>query len=387
MAVRPVLSIAASVALLLTLSPAVSKLAAAATTPAAGAAMSGGPHEPSMRGDGPAPAARPASITRADPAIDALIAKDAKVEFVANGFGLNEGTTWVRDGKGSGFLLVGGLLDNVLYKITPDNTVSVFMEKAGYTGNDPDSVGAQTRAGRSHVLLIGPSCSGVDPQGRILWCADDDRKVMRLEKDGTHTVLSDGAGGKHFNGPNDISIKSDGAVYLTDNDFGLRGAGKSPLKEMEDGVWLIKDGKTTLVLSDKQLGGIPNGITLSADEKFLYLSAFNKMMRYVVKPDDTLGEGTLFTEGVGIGDGMRSDTRGNIYSAGGAGPGLIRVTSPQGKMLGTINLPILSAEPKKQICSTNVAFGDNDGRTLYVAGCDAVYKIRLLVPGVLEGPK
>ena len=339
-----------------------------------------------MRGDGPAPTPAPASITRSDPGLDALVAPDAKVEFVANGFGLNEGTTWVRDGHGGGFLLLGGLLDNVLYKITPDNTVSVFMEKAGYTGDDVDNVGAQTRAGRSHVLLIGPSCSGVDPQGRILWCADDDRKVMRLEKDGSHTVLSDGAGGKRFNGPNDISIKSDGAVYLTDNDFGLRGAMKSPQKELQDAVWLLKDGKTTQLVTDKQLGGIPNGVTLSADEKWLYLSAFDKMMRYPVKADDTLGEGTLFTQGVGIGDGMRSDIRGNIYSVGGAGPGLVRVTAPSGKLLGTINLPILGAEPKKQICATNVAFGDADGKTLYIAACDAVYKIRLKVAGVLEGP-
>ena len=139
-------------------------------------------------------------------------------------------------------------------------------------------------------------------------------------------MLSDGAGGKRFNGPNDISIKSDGAVYVTDNDFGLRGAMKSPLKELQDSVWLIKDGKTTQLVTDKELGGIPNGITLSADEKFLYLSAFNKMLRYPVKADDTLGEGTLFTQGIGIGDGMRSDTRGNIYSTGGAGPGLVRVT-------------------------------------------------------------
>jgi gluconolactonase len=342
--------------------------------------------EPRMRGDGPAPAPQPFSITRADPGIDALIAPDAKVELVATGFGLNEGTTWVRDGKGSGFLLVGGLLDNVLYKITPDNKVSVFMEKAGYTGDDPSNAGAQTRAGRSHVLLIGPSCTGVDPQGRILWCADDDREVMRLEKDGTHTVLSSGADGKRFNSPNDISIKADGAVYVTDNDFGLRGAMKSPLKEMQDGIWLIKDGKTTLLLSDTQLGGIPNGITLSPDGKLLYLSAGRKMMRYVVKPDDTLGEGSLFTEGVGIGDGMRADSRGNIYSTNGAGPGTIRITSPAGTFLGTINLPILGDEPKKQICATNLAFGDMDAKTLYVAACDAVYKIRLKVPGILEGP-
>jgi gluconolactonase len=339
-----------------------------------------------MRGDGPAPQPQPSSISRLDPGLDALLAPDAKVEFVASGFGLNEGTTWVRDGHGSGFLLLGGLLDNVLYRIAADNTVSVFMEKAGYSGDDVEGVGAQTRAGRSHVLLIGPSCSGVDPQGRILWCADDDRKVMRLEADGRHTVLSQGAGGKRFNGPNDISIKSDGAVYLTDNDFGLRGAMHSPLKELQDAVWLIKDGQTVQLLTDQQLGGIPNGITLSADEKYLYLSAFNKMMRYVVKADDRLGEGRLFAQGVGIGDGMRSDLQGNIYSTGGAGPGLVRVTSPSGTLLGTINLPVLGAEPKKQICATNVAFGDADGKTLYIAACDAVYKVRLKVAGVVEGP-
>lgn len=340
----------------------------------------------SMRGDGPAPTARPASITRTDPDINALLAPEAQVQLVASGFGLNEGTTWVRDGKGSGFLLVGGLLDNVLYRIAPDGIVSVFMEKAGYTGTDVENVGAQTRAGRSHVLLIGPSCSGVDPQGRIVWCADNDRQVMRLEKDGTHTVLSGGGEGKRFNGPNDISIRSDGAIYLADNDFGLRGAGKSPLKELQDGVWRIKDGQTTRVLSDTQLGGIPNGITFSPDEKYLYLTAGRQIKRYAVNPDGTLGDSIPFTEGVGIGDGMRVDTRGNLYSTGGAGPGVVRITSAEGKLLGTINLPVLGAEPKKQICSTNVAFGDNDARTLYIAGCDAVYRIRLKVPGILQGP-
>jgi gluconolactonase len=357
-------------------------------------ASSGSAHSPpagslgQMRGDGPAPEPRSFSFTRADPAFDALVSRDAQVELVARGFGINEGTTWVRERDGGGFLLVAGLIDNVLYKVTPDGAVSVFMEKAGYTGDDIDSVGAQTRAGRSHVLLIGPSCSGVDPLGRIVWCADNDRQVMRLEKDGSHTVLSSGANGKRFNGPNDISIKADGAIYLTDNDFGLRNAGKSPLKEMEDGVWLIKDGRTTRLLTDAQLGGIPNGITLSPDGKYLYLSAgFARMLRYPVKADDTLGPGSLFTEGVGIGDGMRADSAGNIYSTNGAGPGIVRITSPDGKFLGSINLPIVGGEPKRQICATNVAFGDTDARTLYIAACDAVYKVRLRIRGVPEGPE
>ena len=139
---------------------------------------------PSMRGDGPAPASKPFNVTRSDPGLDAVVAADATSELLATGFGLNEGPVWVRDGQ-SGYLLVGGLLDNVIYKVAADKTVSVFMEKAGYTGTDVNHTGTQTRSGRSHVLLIGPSCASLDSQGRLIWCADNDRAVMRLEKDGT----------------------------------------------------------------------------------------------------------------------------------------------------------------------------------------------------------
>ena len=98
---------------------------------------------------------------------------------------------WISEGN-SGYWIFAGLLDNVIYKVTPQKQVSVFMEKAGYTGSDPEHVGTQTRSGRSHVLLIGPSCTGMDSQGRVIWCADNDRQVKRLEKDGTQTVLSSG---------------------------------------------------------------------------------------------------------------------------------------------------------------------------------------------------
>jgi gluconolactonase len=345
------------------------------------------PQGPTMRGDGPPPAAKPFNITRSDPALDQVVAPNAKAEEVARGFGLNEGPVWVRDGK-SGYLLVGGLLDNVIYKIAADKTVSVFMEKAGYSGTDVDHVGAQTRSGRSHVLLIGPSCASLDSQGRLIWCADNDRTVMRLEKDGSRTVLSAGApDGKRFSGPNDIAVARDDAVYLTDNDFGLRDAGRSPDKQMPNGIWRIKDAKSTLVLDAATLGGIPNGIVLSPDEHWLYATALSKMMRYEVKPDGSLGAGALFTEGPGIGDGMKTDTLGNVYSTSGAGPGIVRVTAPSGKLLGLLNLPIYGGEPKRQICATNLAFGDADGKGLYVTACDVVYRIRMKVAGVMPGPK
>ena len=342
-----------------------------------------GPAVPQMRGDGPPPEAKPFSITRTDPALDGIVPPGAKLVELARGFGLSEGGLWIAEGA-AGYWIFGGLLDNVLYKVTPQKQVSVFMEKAGYTGNDPDRVGAQTRSARSHVLLIGPSCTGMDHQGRVIWCADNDRQVMRLEKDGTHTVLSGGMDGRRFSGPNDIAITADDAVYVTDNDFGLRDGGKNPDKQLQNGIYRIEDGKTTLVLSGADLGGTPNGIALSPDDKWMYLSTANRQMRrYAVNPDGTLGPFTLFTEGIGIGDGEKTDRAGNVFSSGGAGPGVIRITSPAGKLLGTINLPIYGGEPKKQICATNLAFGGPDGRTLFMAGCDSVYTIQLKTPGIV----
>src|SRR5512138_907735 len=161
------------VALIATTALAASMLSAQTTPPA-----------PTMRGDGPAPAPKPFNVTRSDPGLDAVVDGNTKAELLASGFGLNEGPVWVREGQ-SGYLLVGGLLDNVIYKVAADKTVSVFMEKAGYSGTDINHTGTQTRSGRSHVLLIGPSCASLDSQGRLIWCADNDRAVMRLEKDGT----------------------------------------------------------------------------------------------------------------------------------------------------------------------------------------------------------
>jgi gluconolactonase len=357
-----------------------------AQAPGTGAERPRPPAAPQMRGDGPAPDPKPFTITRADPALDAIVAPDAKLELIASGFGINEGVLWVRDGD-RGYVLVSSLIDNVMYKITPDHKISVFMERAGYTGRDPNHVGMQTRSGRSHVIIIGPNCATLDKQGRLVWCAPQDLAVKRLEQDGTQTVLADAYQGKHFNGPNDIALKSDGALYIADSDVGLRDGGMSPLKQMPDNVWLVKDGQVSIALEQSALGANPNGIVLSPDEKYLYLTAGRRLKRYEVKADDTLGEGMVVAEGDGITDGMKVDRSGNIYSTSGAGPGVIRIASPEGKLLGLLNLPVLGgAEPKRQICATNLAFGGNDGRDLYISACDAVYKVRLKMAGIVPGP-
>ncbi len=126
--------------------------------------------------------------------------RDARPELLSDRFGITEGPVWIPEGR-EGFLLVSDLTANAIYKITPDKRVSVFLEQAGYSGNDIDSAGMQSRSGREHVLMIGPSCTAVDAAGRLLWCADNDGAIMRLEKDYTRTVVAGTVGGKRFNGP------------------------------------------------------------------------------------------------------------------------------------------------------------------------------------------
>lgn len=342
----------------------------------------------SMRGDGPPPKAEPFRIDKKDAALDALIAPGTKAVEIARGFGINEGVTWVPEGN-SGYVLVSGLIDNVVHKATLDGKISTFLEQAGYSGDKPGTTGFQTRSGRAHVLLIGPSCTGLDSQGRVLWCAINDNNLMRLEKDGkTRTVIAgpNADGDKHLMGPNDITVLKDDTIYIATNQFGFR-EGKVPEGFAESGIWRLKDGKLSLALSAKDLGGPPNGITVSLDEKHMYLASMFSLKRYDIQPDGTLANGQKIAEGEGIIDGMKVDTLGNVYSTGGAGPGVVGVFAPDGKVLGYLRMPVIGTEPKRQICATNVAFGGKDNKTLFVAACDSVYSIQMKVPGVAQGPR
>jgi gluconolactonase len=328
-------------------------------------------------------ATRAFGITRADPALDRLISADAKATIVASGFGFIDGPAWVEGANGTpGYLLASSIIDNVIYKVTPSGAVSVFLDKAGWSGEDNADVGKLARIGRATVLLKGPGCAAVDGRGRIVWCAGQDRAIRRLEKDGTRTVLADTFEGKRFNGPNDVAIAADGTIWFTDSDVGLRGGIRGPLAQMPDNVWRWKDGVVTLAVSREQLGAEPNGIALSPDDKYLYLSAGTltanpKVMRHAVRGDGSLGPGELFTQGPGIGDGMKTDSAGNLWSTD-ALPGTVRITAPTGKLLGLLHMPTPGpSEPRKTVCASSLAFGGDDGRTLYVTGCEHIFAIPL----------
>jgi gluconolactonase len=204
-------------------------------------------------------------------------------------------------------------------------------------------------------------------------------------------VLTDNFQGKRFNGPNDVALTADGAIYFTDSDVGLRGGINGGLAQMPDAVFRWKDGKVTQVVSRDQLGAEPNGIALSPDDKYLYLSAGTmapdpKIMRYPVLADGSVGKGELFTHGPGIGDGMKADKAGNLWSTQ-PSPGIVRITSPSGKLLGLLHLPTFGDdEPRKTACASSLAFGGDDAKTLYIAACEKIYAVPLRAPGLLQGP-
>jgi gluconolactonase len=316
------------------------------------------------------------SIERADPKLDAILAPDARLELLGEHFGVTEGPVWVQD-RDNGYLLFSDMAGNVVYKRTSDGQTSVFLEKSGYTGDDILNAGAQSTSGRLAVILIGSNGLTLDPDGRLVIAAMADRSIARIEKDGTRTVLAERFDGKRFNGPNDLVVKSNGAVYFTDFPGGMRGREKSPAREMPFfAVYLVKDGKVIPV--EKYAGNTnPNGIALSTDEKELYVGAEGKIFRYDIRPDDTLANGRLFIDS-GT-DGMKVDRAGNVYTTSG---GSVKIFGPDGKPLGSIVLPkVLGVSP------TNVAFGDADNKGLYITARTHLFRIRLQTPGIRPGPK
>lgn len=330
------------------------------------------------------PAERPFKMIKLDPALDELVSPDAKLETLGDHFGLTEGPVWM-ERTGDGFLLFSDNAANKIYRWSLNTQLSVFLAKSGYTGNDVMNAGAQTVSGGGvAILLIGSNGLTLDPQGRLLITAMTDRAIVRLENDGTRTVLADRYQGKRFNGPNDIVAKSDGAIYFTDTVWGMRGAEKSPERELPySGFFLIKDGKVTLLGAERD-SDTPNGIALSPDEKHLYVTAgLSRTMRYDVLADDTVANPVKFLD-AGI-DGIKVDQKGNVYST--VRGNEIWITSPEGKRLGVLQLPEIAGEPRPRIVATNLAFGDHDSKTLYITACTHLFRIRMKIAGVRPGPQ
>ncbi len=301
-------------------------------------------------------------VTRLDPALDSIVPASARLERVAQGFQFTEGPVWHPDG----YLLFSDPNANTIYRYA-DGAVSVYRTKSGYKGVD---IGEYSQPGSNGLALEPASPDSIG--GRLTICEHGNRRITRLEKNGTLTVLADRYQGKRLNSPNDLVYRSDGALYFSDPPFGLPGFHGDPRRELPfTGVFCLIGGELLLVSQD--LTG-PNGLAFSPDEKFLYVTNWDErkkvVMRYESRPDGTLVNGRVFFDMTSARepealDGIEVDGRGNLFVSG---PGGVWILSSAGEHLGTLAGPELPA---------NFAWGDADGRTLYLTARTGLYRLRL----------
>lgn len=314
-------------------------------------------------------------VDRLDPAIDAIVPADAKLEQIASGFKWVEGPVWV-----DGSLYFAEIPSDSIRKWTPGEGVTMFLTPSGYKGSSPYG---GPESGSNGMTL--------DTKGRLTVAGHAQRDVYRFESPSSNaqiTILADNYQGKKLNSPNDLVYRSDGSLYFTDPPYGLRTQKDTdPEKQLKvNGVYRIPHaleqkpgsqpthGELQLLISDLPR---PNGIAFSPDEKYLYVdnSEPKKIwMRYTVKPDGKLTDPKLLYDATsdtrpGAPDGMKVDEKGNVYSTG---PGGVWIFTPEGKPLGTIVMPEKSA---------NVAWGGPDRKTLYITASSSVYRVHLNIAG------
>jgi gluconolactonase len=293
-------------------------------------------------------------VDMAAPGLERIIGTNPVLDRIAHGLTFGEGPVWDRRSKQFFWVDIVG---NTIWKWNPG-------------------------VGREIVLRPSGQANGMtfDQQGRLLVAGWASRKVWRFEPDGSMVTIASHYQGKKLNSPNDIVVRSDGSIYWTDSP----GALTIPFYVPEDtqryldvqGVYRLspENGEVTLVIDDFVY---PNGLAFSPDESLLYVddTRLGIIRVFDVRPDGSVGPGRLFHKPAGlepgVPDGMKVDVEGNLYCTG---PGGVHIIDPSGKLLGRIKLP-------GHHC-TNLAWGDDDWRSLYFTTFDSVYRTRLNIPGV-----
>ena len=289
-----------------------------------------------------------------DPALDAIISTSEPIRVLTEGYGgpngQAEGPVWWSDN--GGYLLFSDINSNRRIRYTPGKGTSI------------DKVGTNRGNGLTR-----------DQQGRLVICEADARRVTRIEKDGSTTVIANAYQGKQLARPNDVVVKSDGAIYFTDPQGGNTG---EPWAVSSPGVYRVSpDLGSVILLTDALLA--PNGLAFSPDESVLYIAdSQNRNIRaFNVSPAGTLLKRTdrIFVDlngpQTGVPDGIKVDTAGNVYSGGAGG---LYIMDKAGKKLGRI----VHGAPN----TSNIAFGGADWKTLYFTTRNFLGAVNVKIPGM-----
>lgn len=259
--------------------------------------------------------------------------------------GLYEGPVWIGDALYfSDFIFTNGFSSRI-QKLDPNGNVSVFMEDGGSNG------------------------LAVDAQNNLVAATHKYKAVSRYElATKTRTPIAEQYNGNVFNSPNDLTLAKDGTLYFTDPAFQRDAA---PGGQEKTGVYRVAtDGTVTLV--DDTISN-PNGISLSPNEDVLYVNGGGEqgIVRAYPIVDGTPQAGTDLITGIMVPDGMAVDCLGNVYVTEHTAK-QARVFSPSGEQLAVI---------KTDANITNAAFGGPEGKTLYLTGAGAVWKLDLQITG------
>ena len=301
------------------------------------------------------------SVERLSPEIDNLIEKSAKIEILADGFEWSEGPVWSSQLNS---VLFSDVPENVIYSWNEDKGLGTFTRPIGYSGKVPN------------LKKAGTNGLTIDADGNLIICMHGDRKITRLEKLNINrkVTLVNSFDGNLLNSPNDLVYDSEGNLYFTDPPYGLLEGDNDKLKEIEfNGVYKVSPNGNIEVLV-KNLTR-PNGISISNDEKILYVANSDKnnpvIMQYDLSEEGAKNPSIFFDgreltkKDIGLFDGLKVHPTGNVFATG---PGGVLVIKENGDHIGTIRTEVRTA---------NCAFDENF-QYLYMTSDMFLTRIKLL---------
>jgi gluconolactonase len=301
------------------------------------------------------------SVERLDPALDNLIDSDATIEVLSDGYDWSEGPVWVESKK---MLLFSDVPKNIVYKWTEEDSVEIFLQPSGYTG--------QTASGSAEE---GSNGLALNNEGKLVLCQHGDRRLALLDApfdapQSTFSTLVGNYDGKKFNSPNDVAVRENGDYFFTDPPYGMP---KDLAQEIPfQGVYKLSNGVVTLLVDSLTR---PNGIAFMPDEKTLIIanSDPDKAMWYAydLTENDALTNGRVFYDATeagknerGLPDGLKIDREGNVFATG---PGGVWIFSKDAEVLGKIKLPVSTA---------NCAFSP-DEKILYITADNYLLRLKM----------